>query len=151
MTEKERILEYNQGQIPEGVKIKILIRNLTSPETVLGKIKDVMSAVSQFAYSGNWPTDEEWKVILPQWLVHSMTSKSTEDRDKDANLWHFESWLESMYHRGWVWWSSEITENSIVIMLKALAIPYVFEQLLFTIYGQGISLNNVSVNDDVYG
>ena len=80
-----------------------------------------------------------------------MTLKSSEDRDKDDNLWHFESWIESMYHRAWEWWSSEIDGNTLTLTLQTLNLPYIFEQFLYIFYSQGIAMKDIVVHDDIYG
>lgn len=90
-------------------------------------------------------------MFLPTWFVESMTSKSSKDRDNDKNLWHFESWIESMANRAWVWWSSNIENKKIIIVFETLNIPYIFEQFLFLFYSQGIPMSEISVTDDIYG
>ncbi len=110
-----------------------------------------MECISKYAYTNKWPSDEEWKSILPKWFVDSMALKSSSDRDKDDNLWHFESWIESMYNRAWEWYSSKIEGNSIVIVLSLLNIPYIFEQFLYIFYSQGVPMKNISSEDDLYG
>lgn len=53
-----------------------------------------MNTISQYAYTETWPTDEEWKDLLPKWFVESIILKTSEDRDNDDNPWHFESWID---------------------------------------------------------
>lgn len=150
MKEIERIDKNNKGEIPEKTKMIITVSKVGNPEEVLAKTKEIMKCVSQFAFSKNWPDDKEWIKILPSWFVESMTNKSLEDIMKTKGQWHFESWVESMYHRAWVWWSSKIEKDEIIIVLETLNIPYLFEQFLYIFYAQGISMDNIKVVDDIY-
>lgn len=150
MTELIRIDKNTRGELPEKTKMVITISNVEKPEEILNKAKEIMRCISQFAFTNTWPDDQEWKTILPKWFVDSMILKSEKDRDNDEYLWHFESWIESVYHRAWVWWSSKIEENSITIVLETLNIPYLFESLLYVFYAQGISMESMKVVDDIY-
>ena len=129
----------------------IRVKNVNNPQEVLKNTKEIMECISKYAYTNKWADDNEWKTILPKWFVDSMILKSFSDRDKDDNLWHFESWIESMYHRAWEWYSSKIEGNSIIIVLNLLNIPYVFEQFLYIFYSQGIPMKNMTSEDDLYG
>lgn len=151
MKELECIQNNNNGEKPDTTKMIITVKNVTNSKEVLQKTKEVMKCVSQFAYTNTWPEDEKWKEILPQWFVESMTSKSSEDRDNDDYQWHFESWIESMYHRAWEWYSCKIEGDNIIITLKMLNIPYIFEQFLYIFYSQGIEMSNITSEDDIYG
>ncbi|MET3034803.1 hypothetical protein ABXT08_01755 [Chryseobacterium sp. NRRL B-14859] len=151
MQEKERIDINNQGQIPDGLKMIIKIKNVNNPQEVLKKAKEVMKSVAQFAHTNNWPKDSEWKSILPKWFVESMTNKTLDEIMSQDGQWHFESWIESMYHRAWEWYSSKIEGNTIIIVLNLLSVPYVFEQFLYIFYSQGISMKNMTSEDDLYG
>lgn len=151
MNEIDRIANFKNSESAEGPKMKITISGVDNPEDVLQKTIEIMNAIAQYAYSNNWPEDSEWPTILPTWFVESMTLKTSEDRDNDEHLWHFESWIESMYHRAWEWYSSSVKENELEIVLKLLNIPFVFEQFLYIFYAQGIPMSSIVSNDDVYG
>ena len=148
--EIKRINNYNNGEYPSGSKIIILANQVANPQEVLTKTKEVMLAVSQFAFTDKWPTDEEWKKILPQWFVDSMTSKTSKDRDEDLNQWHYESWVFNIKQRSWIWWSSEIGNNYVKIYLEALDIPYLHDSFKYILYSQGIPMENITDKDDIY-
>ncbi|MBL7730357.1 MAG: hypothetical protein JNM88_04200 [Chitinophagaceae bacterium] len=150
MNELQRIDAFNTGEVPEKTKILITVTDVNNPSTVLQKTKDVIKPIASRGFTKKWPSDNEWKKILPAWFVESMVKKTPADRDKDPNLWHFESWLESMKNRAWVWWSSKIEDNTITIALETLNLPYVFEQVLYIFYSQGIPMKNITTWDDVY-
>lgn len=152
MKESEKIEKNINGEVPSDFpKMIITIRNVNNPNAVLNNAKKIMSLISQYAYTNTWPSDDKWETILPKWFVESMTLKNSSDRDSDENLWHFESWVESMYHRAWEWHSSKIEGNNIIIVLALLNIPYIYEQLLYVFYAQGIPMKNISNVDDIYG
>lgn len=151
MKEIDRIEKNIQGELPDTTKMIITIENVKNPQKVLVKAKEIMKSISQYAYKDNWPSDEEWKDILPKWFVESMTLKTDKELDEDDNQWHYESWVESMYHRAWEWYSSKIDGDKIIIVLKMLNLPYIYEQFLYIFYAQGISMSSMSDVDDIYG
>ncbi|MGB6093434.1 MAG: hypothetical protein WBF83_06715 [Moheibacter sp.] len=148
--ELKRIDKNNKGELPNAPKIIITVKNVTNPKGILDNTKAIMKVVSQYAYTDKWPTDEEWKEILPIWFVESMTLKTSEDRDRDENLWHYESWIDNIRQRFWLWYSSKAEKDSIQIVLEALSIPYLYDSLLYTFYSQGVPMENIDVKDDVY-
>jgi hypothetical protein len=150
--EIKRIEENNNGELPKKTKIIITVKNVENPTEVLTKTKEIVKIIASYGYTRKpWPTDESWKTILPLWFVESMTTKSLDEIMKTKGQWHFESWVESMANRAVVWWSSKIENNTITIVLETLNIPYIYEQFLYIFYAQGISLNNISDIDDIYG
>lgn len=124
--ELKRIDKNNKGELPNGPKIIITVKNVTNPKEILENTKTIIKAVSQFAYTDKWPTDEEWKEILPTWFVESMTLKSLDEIMKTQGQWHYESWVANIKDRAWLWYSSKIEKDSIQIVLEALSIPYLY-------------------------
>lgn len=148
--ELKRINKNNKGELPNAPKIIITVKNVTNPTEILENTKTIIKAVSQFAYTDKWPTDEEWKEILPTWFVESMTLKSLDEIMKTQGQWHYESWVANIKDRAWLWYSSKIEKDSIQIVLEALSIPYLYDSLLYTFYSQGVPMENIDVKDDVY-
>lgn len=152
MNEIEKIDKNINGEKPSDIpKMIITVKNVNDPNKVLNNAKEIMKLISQYAYTNTWPSDDEWKTILPKWFVESMTLKSIDEIMNIDGQWHFESWIESMYHRAWEWYSSKIEGNNIIIVLSLLNIPYIYEQLLYVFYSQGIPMKNISDEDDIYG
>ncbi len=151
MKEIERIDHNLKGELPDTTKMVITIKNVKNAKEVLENTKEIMKLISQYAYTNTWPSDEEWKHILPKWFVESMTEKSIQEIMSTKGQWHYESWIESMYHRAWEWYSSKIEGDTIIIVLKMLNLPYIYEQFLYIFYSQGIPMSNMSDVDDVYG
>jgi hypothetical protein len=148
--ELKRIEENNKGGYPEFTKIIITVKNVKNPDDVLKKTKQVMKVVSQYAYTNDWPSDEEWKTILPKWFVESMTLKSLEEIMKVKGQWHFESWIANIKDRAWLWYSSKIEKNSLEFVLETLSIPYLFSTFVYILYSQGIPMENIIVKDGIY-
>ncbi|WP_293915852.1 MULTISPECIES: hypothetical protein [unclassified Sphingobacterium] len=151
MKEIEGIHQSIKGELPDTTRMVITIKNVDHVEEVLNNAKEIMKCISNYAYTDNWPSDEEWKSILPKWFVESMTQKSIETIMKTKGQWHYESWIESMYHRAWEWYSSKIEGSTITIVLKMLNLPYIFEQFLYIFYSQGVPMSNITDKDDIYG
>jgi hypothetical protein len=148
--ELKRIDKFINGEIPDAPKIIISASGVKNAKEVLDKTKEIMKIISQFAYTDKWPTDEEWKTLLPKWFVESMTLKTSKDRDNDENLWHFESWLSNTKSRFWIWHSSKTEKDAIKIVLEAISVPYLHDTLLYVLYSQGIAMENIDVKDDYY-
>jgi hypothetical protein len=148
--EIKRINNYNNGEFHSGASIYITVTNLEDPEAVLQKTKEVMLAISQYAYTNEWPAEEEWTSILPNWFVISMTSKTDEELDDDLDQWHYESWVSNIKDRAWVWWSSKKGENWLKFQLVALNIPYLHDSFKYIFYAQGVPMESISDKDDIY-
>ncbi len=148
--EIKRIKNNNKGELPKGPKILLKAHRVENPQEVLGKVKEVMLAVSQFAFTNKWPSSEEWKSILPEWFVKSMTEKDLDFIMKTPGQWHYESWIDNIKQRSWVWWSSKVDNDSVTIILDVLDIPYLHDSLKYVYYVQGIPMSNITDEDDIY-
>ena len=146
--ELKRIDKNNNGETPKEPKIIIRATNVKNAKEVLKNTKEIMKSISQFAYTNQWPSDEEWKSLLPGWFVESMTSKTTEDRDKDDNLWHYESWIDNIRQRVWLWYSSKIEKDTLEFVLEVVSYPYLHYTFIYILYSQGIPMDNISVTED---
>ncbi len=148
--ELKRINTNNDGELPELTKIIISVNSVKNAREVLDNTKEIMKTVSQYAYAKEWPSDDEWKSILPIWFVESMTLKSLDEIMKTRGQWHFESWIANVKDRAWLWYSSKLEKDSLQFVLETLSIPYLFETFVYILYSQGIPLENITVIDDVY-
>ncbi len=148
--ELRRIDQNNNGEIPNAPKIVITARGVKNPTEVMSNTKTIMKAISQFAYTNSWPTDEEWKTILPIWFVESMTSKTIEDIMKTKGQWHYESWVDNIRQRFWLWYSSKIEKDTLTFVLEAVSIPFLHDSFIYILYSQGVPMAGIDVRDDVY-
>ena len=137
------------GEDPGTTRLIITAKNVKKKaDDVLKNIKEIMKCISKYAYTNTWPSDEEWKNILPKWFVESMTLKTDNDLDTDDDLWHYESWIDNMRMRSWVWWSSKKQGNDLIFVLETLDIPYLYETFLYVLYSQGVAMNDIIVEDE---
>lgn len=126
--------------------LQIEVRGLSTPNSDLSKIKDVLTLIASFEPE-NWPNDNVWETGLPSWFVKFTKNISIENISMNANLWHFESWLDAIRFRGWRWHCSIITIDGFTIILETINYPYVIEPFFYILYSLGISQNQISFYD----
>lgn len=96
------------------------------------KILTIASAVAKRS-AENWPSDDDWRSIFPDWLKHAIPELSKEQADKlladtpreqwDSLPWDFLSWLDALRERGWRWWSYKIGGSTVTIVLHIAMFP----------------------------
>ena len=136
------------GEDPRTTRLIITAKNVKNADDVLKNTKEIMKCISKYAYTSTWPSDEEWKNILPKWFVEGMILKKAKDRDKDKNLYHYESWIANIKERSWIWWSSKKQGNDLIFVLETLDIPYLYGTFLYILYSQGIAMKDIIVEDE---
>lgn len=149
--ELKRIDKNTNGELLQDVpKIIITAKGVKNAQNVLKKTKEIMKSISKYAYTDSWPTDEAWKTILPKWFVESMTSKSLEEIMETPGQWHYESWIDNVRMRCWLWYSSKVENDGITIVLEPVSIPYLHDTLLYILYSQGVKMEDITVDDYIY-
>lgn len=78
-----------------------------------------------------------------------MTLKPLEEIITKKGQWHYESWIDNIRMRAWVWWSSKKENNNLEFVLETLSFPYLFENFIYILYSQGIPMENISFEDDI--
>jgi len=136
------------GEDPKTTRLIITAKNVKNADAVLKSTKEIMKCISKYAYTNTWPSDEEWKIILPKWFVESMTLKSLNEIMESKGQWHYESWIDNMRMRSWVWWSSKKQGNDLIFVLETLDIPYLYGTFLYILYSQGIAMKDIIVEDE---
>ena len=104
----------------------------TNPNDVLSKITNIMTTIEKQS-TDSWPTDDNWKLILPKWFVNSFVNLSQEEaRVLLANTpksewsklpWDFGSWLDAIRVKGWICRGIEQENNRILIKLEIIEWP----------------------------
>lgn len=99
---------------------------------VLERIFSVLILIASVDES-NWPSDEQWKTLLPDWLKKRIPIMSREEcehllasvpREKWNTLpWDFGSWLDAVRDRGWKWWGYSLEGDSATFVLAITGIP----------------------------
>lgn len=123
--EIERIEQYRMGEIPDGLHWVDGIES-SHPHECFSRVIQVIKIVSAQS-PDNWPTDGQWRELLPAWFVSSLKVFTPEEahallattsREKWGSIpWEFGSWLDAIRDRGWQWWSSKVAAEKIEICL----------------------------------
>ena len=139
--ESKRIERNRDGNRPANLWASLEIDLGKRPDLTYERIFEVVQLISKYGtYWGSkstsrWPTDEEWKTLLPAWLDGAFCDLSTYSRteldrmrvtkqlDEDPR-WDFGSWLDSLKERTWEWWSSHRSDSHLIIHLLLEGWPY---------------------------
>ncbi|MCD5364126.1 hypothetical protein [Chromobacterium aquaticum] len=141
----ERVLEKLENKIElERVRLKIGVDSMPANpwefDVDLGgdsvnAMERLLSIVRAIAESsvGSWPSDDEWKAMLPDWLKHEVPELSKEQTDKLLSVtspqdwgslpWEFFSWLDAIRDRGWRWWGYQQKGATATIVLHIAMFP----------------------------
>ncbi len=102
-------------------------------EQVIGNAKEVLIAINR-ASTENWPTDAEWREILPDWFVDRCSPElsqkeaelelerrrklSPELRTQAAEEWSLLNWLYwfEPKNRHWYWWDATPLDDDRLIL-----------------------------------
>lgn len=145
--EQKRIRDYIMGELPLKGSYLFFRTNTENPFEKLSLVKDVLSVVSQFN-EDNWPSDEQWDLLLPKWFLFKIKSHSLEEITKNSTLlWDYGSWLDAMKYRGWEWYSSKIDISGFTIILEPHTYPFSVNPFEYIIFETGVALGNISFED----
>ena len=127
--DKKPLLGMNKdddGQIilPDDT-YQILVLERPSNNEVLHELFAIFELIHQF-HSDNWPDDSFWCQHLPFSFVSKFSLFYIEDLDylyENPNgtmhheSWEFLSWLDALKERGWEWWSGDLNETTLTMVL----------------------------------
>ena len=74
--ESNNILVNNQGELPRQGYLLFFVKT-HDPNTKLQLIKDALLVISRFT-ENNWPEDEVWDNLLPEWFLKKIKSNTIE-------------------------------------------------------------------------
>jgi len=130
LQEKERVSEHgsNFHQIPTGWSLYQVVSLSNSKKVIQEieqKVKEIMKVISSFDREKNWPSVEEWKNILPNWLTQIFNFMTYDEfvqyifkgGSVDNIGPNFSVWLNELKDRGWLWWNSELKDNGVFFSL----------------------------------
>ena len=140
--DKKPLLGMNKdddGQIilPDDT-YQILVLERPSNNEVLHELFAIFELIHQF-HSDNWPDDSFWCQHLPFSFVSKFSLFYIEDLDylyENPNgtmrheRWEFLSWLDALKERGWEWWSGDLNETTLTIVLLINDIPERLDAML---------------------
>jgi hypothetical protein len=114
--EKERILTFNNGEIPNGEYDILRIKNIPNAEIDLNIFKEII-----LTFLNNNDLNEEasqWEELLPEKLVKFTNQLEAEDY-KDDLISHIPAMINSLKHiKDWEWYSSKLIPNGFEVVLK---------------------------------
>lgn len=103
-----------------------------NPESAMERLITIVSMIAEQSVR-SWPSDDEWKAMLPDWLKREIPELSKEETDKllaitppqnwDSLPWEFLSWLDAIRDRGWRWWGYQQDESMATIVLHIAMFP----------------------------
>ncbi|MGM5630271.1 hypothetical protein O2K51_05155 [Apibacter raozihei] len=130
MTEKQRILTLNNGELPDEKYDILRIKNIPNPEDDLNAFKQSIIA---FLENKNLSAESlKWEKLLPRKLVEFTNQLEDSDYHKDQllmGIFGIVDWLQSI--KKWEWYSSRITDHGFEVVTKGyfngLFIPLVHQ------------------------
>jgi hypothetical protein len=106
--DEERRLSYglSEGERSEVGWQTLMVETIDEPEAVLARCKQVLQIALAAASGPVWPTDSEWRALLPLWFVHTFPPSSSTVDSWTLDGWV--AWLEPEM-REWRWWDARVT------------------------------------------
>ena len=122
---------------PGGVgTVRFVARCPLGASSVLAKVISVLKSVDEIARN-DWPTEERWLAILPEWFTSACASPMTPEqaeqwlvwwkglppneqaRAEIEKDWSLDSWLYWMEpnNRQWFWWDAKALDDCDCILL----------------------------------
>jgi hypothetical protein len=142
-------LNNNSHSIGEScLVVSYLIKSNYDPEQVIGKIKEVLQILNSTCMNRNiFPTDEEWRLLLPSWFVEKCKPERTqqqilEDSNRWDNLsyeqriqyiesptrsWELSAWIQYFHpdDRQWYWCNYSIVDtNCFILSIEVEDLPF---------------------------
>lgn len=149
-SEERRLFErfnVENDVFPSEPYIQIVIKKQLLDIEKSNMLNAILEKIIKYTYKDKWPSDDEWKEILPKDFVNFCHSYTLSDVLKSDDLWHFESWVDAIRNRGWLWHSSLKNEKIITIILDVQSFPYHIEAFEFLLYYLGIEKNNYTITE----
>ncbi|OYQ49652.1 hypothetical protein CHU92_00300 [Flavobacterium cyanobacteriorum] len=133
MTEKERILNNNNGEIPQGAYDIVRVKNIPNPEQELNTFKQT---IITFLENKNLkPDNKKWEELLPKALVEFTNQLNDDDFHKDDLLYSIGSIISQLQDvdvKEWEWYSSKVTKNGFDVYIKGefygIFLPMIHQQ-----------------------
>ncbi|MCX6318448.1 MAG: hypothetical protein NTW29_14245 [Bacteroidetes bacterium] len=119
LSEKEQILNHNQGEIPIGEYDILRIKDIPNPEQELNTFKQTVIAFLEHRDLNK--KDPKWRQILPTALVKFTEQLKEEDFHKDDIIYNIQSIIDTLQEvKDWEWYSSRLTPNGFDVYMKGM-------------------------------
>lgn len=131
MTEKEKIVKNNNGEIPNGNYDIVKIKNIPNPEQELNTFKQTIIA---FLENKNLdPENENWEKLLPKPLVEFTNQLKEDDFHKDDLITSIPNIIDTLQDvKEWEWYSSKIIKNGFEVFITGdfhgIFLPMIHQQ-----------------------
>ena len=123
------------GWFPETVEAEFG----TNDEAIkaLQKVKEVMMIIATVKKNrDDWPKIEEWKNILPDWLLLAFRSEYTEEEVKELlknkqprSGWTLEDWQFYIKNKVWEWVDGKAENNKLLLDILVDGHPFSIYEL----------------------
>jgi hypothetical protein len=149
------------GDRPSGVGIvRFVARCPLGSDEVLANAKSLLKMIDEASLE-RWPTEEEWKIKLPDWLTSKCSPPICDEaaekwlawwrslpaeekqRAEAEQGWTLDNWLYSMEprNRQWFWWDAKSLSDldHLVVAVEVEAWPFPWGSLQWLIKSAGAS------------
>ena len=144
--EQRRLREGLHGdEVPQGLCIDAFVVDCgIEPAALIARAKELLLCVNEQSESGKWPSDDEWKALLPDWFVAASGPDETREQalrnqvrframsheERVAYIrtdrWPVRNWVHLMKpdRRLWLWWDAyPMDERTAMVGIDRLIIP----------------------------
>lgn len=150
-------LGTREDEKPDGIGTVRIIAKCRDPESVCAHAKEVLAIVTQTSLD-RWPTEEQWKALLPKWFVDACAPPMTKAEEEHAlKRWRRLSpterakveeetpWtLLDLLHwfrpeeRQWYWWDARPKDSStLVVAIEVDGWPFPWGSLKWLLRAAG--------------
>lgn len=128
------------GNVPLGwflEKVEAEFDTSDEANESLQRIKEIIKIIGTVKENRkDWPTTEEWKNILPSWLLKAFRPEYTKAeiekllKDKQPRAgWSLEDWEFYIKDKVWEWWDGKAKDNKLIIEILVDGHPFSIYEL----------------------
>ncbi|MGE3540691.1 MAG: hypothetical protein AB7N91_25035 [Candidatus Tectimicrobiota bacterium] len=159
---EHRRLQHGPLKGERSAGVGMVMFKVTLPDqifpTFLEDVKEVLIKIDERTLQGTWPTDQEWRSLLPEWFLEkckpAMTveeanaylvwwdSLSYEEKLRRAAVlepWDLSAWISCFEpcEREWYWWNAVFEQTGLLITLEVHSHPFPSEEFLWLCIAAG--------------
>lgn len=127
-----RFRQYTYSEMPKGPVWKLVVELFPEPSTCSSDILSIVEVVLSASYL-HWPDVDTWRGLLPDWFLEATPVLTQEELSRllaitpegawDTLPWEFESWIDAIYVREWLWWGHRRSGSRLEIYLLLMSWP----------------------------
>jgi hypothetical protein len=150
--ELERLYGTGQNEVGNNLISELVVTCDGNAPEVLNKIKDVLKTIIGSELTV-YDSIDDWKAILPEWLVASFSSEITKEEAKEilskpngqallADRWTINGFLFWFRpeERNWFWWDAKVKDsNTLSIQVLVYGFPFAWGALRWLLNVAGAS------------